>query len=59
MARVIDAPLTAFTNHAMPNPAQDPHAFTNAFLDQIMAHCLSLQICIRSQMPLAFAVIRS
>jgi predicted ester cyclase len=38
MAQVIDAPLTAFSNHAMPNPAQDPRAFAHAFFDQIIAH---------------------
>jgi predicted ester cyclase len=39
MQRVQDAPLTAFTNMAMPNPAQDPLAFAHAFFDQIVAHC--------------------
>ena len=38
MARVIGEPLTAFTNHAMPDPAQDPHAFAHAFFDQIIAY---------------------
>ena len=38
MARVIDTPLTAFTNQTMPNPAQDPHDFAHALFDQIIAH---------------------
>ncbi len=38
IARVQDTPLTAFTNHAMPSPAQDPHAFAHAFFGQIIAH---------------------
>jgi predicted ester cyclase len=37
IARIMDAPLASFTNHAMPNPAQDPHAFAHAFFDQIIA----------------------
>jgi predicted ester cyclase len=39
IARILDAPLTAFTNRSMPNPAQDPHAFAHAVFDQIIAHC--------------------
>jgi predicted ester cyclase len=39
MARVLDAPLTAFTSRAMPSPTADPHAFAHAFFDQIVAHC--------------------
>ena len=38
MASVIDAPLTAFTNQTMPNPAQDQLGFAHAFFDQIIAH---------------------
>ncbi len=38
IARVQDTPLTAFTDHAMPSPAQDPHAFAHAFFGQIIAH---------------------
>jgi predicted ester cyclase len=38
-ARVQDAPLTAFTNRAMPNPQSDPNAFAYAVFDQIIAHC--------------------
>jgi predicted ester cyclase len=37
IARILDAPLPPFTNHAMPGPAQDPHAFAHAFFDQIIA----------------------
>lgn len=36
MARVADSPQSAFSNHAMPNPAIDPHAFAHAFFDQII-----------------------
>ena len=38
MAHVIDAPVTNFSNHAMPNPGHDPHAFAQAVFDQIIAH---------------------
>jgi predicted ester cyclase len=38
IARVQDAPLSPFTNAAMPNPNQDPVAFTHAFFDQIITH---------------------
>jgi hypothetical protein len=38
MQRVQDAPLTAFTNTAMPSPRTDPHAFAHAFFDQILTH---------------------
>jgi predicted ester cyclase len=37
-ARIMDTPLTAFTNRAMPSPKSDPHAFAHAFFDQIIAH---------------------
>ena len=39
IARILDAPLTAFTDRAMPNPAQEPHAFAIAVFDLIIAHC--------------------
>ena len=38
IARIHDTTLTAFTSQAMPNPAQDPHAFAHAFFDQTVAH---------------------
>ncbi|MBJ7387956.1 MAG: ester cyclase [Sphingomonadaceae bacterium] len=38
MARVQDAPLSTFTNEALPNPQSDPHDFAHAFFDQIIAH---------------------
>ncbi len=38
-ARILDAPLTTFTNNAMPDPSRDPQAFAHAFFDQILAHC--------------------
>jgi predicted ester cyclase len=39
MQRIHDAPLTAFTQQAMPNAAADPHAFAHAVFDQLIAHC--------------------
>jgi predicted ester cyclase len=39
IARVKDAPLTAFTNRALPNPHDDPQDFAHAVFDQIIAHC--------------------
>ncbi len=38
MARVTDAPLSAFSSPAVSDPAQDPHSFAAAFFDQIIAH---------------------
>jgi predicted ester cyclase len=38
MARVNDAALTPFTNHALPNPQNDPHAFAHALFDQLIGH---------------------
>ncbi len=38
MARVNDAPLTAFTNQALPHPQNDPHAFAHALFDQLIGH---------------------
>jgi predicted ester cyclase len=38
MARVNDAPLTPFTNRALPNPHNEPHGFAYAVFDQIIAH---------------------
>ncbi len=37
IARIMDSAPASFTNQAMPNPAQDPHAFAHAFFDQIIA----------------------
>ena len=39
IARIMDAPLTAFTQNAMPNSSADPAAFAHAVFDQIIAHC--------------------
>jgi predicted ester cyclase len=39
IAQVKDAPLTAFTNRALPNPHDEPHAFAHAVFDQLIAHC--------------------
>ena len=36
--RVNDAPVTAFTNNALPNPQHDPHAFAHALFDQLIGH---------------------
>ena len=38
ITRVMDTALTAFTNGAMPDPAEDPHAFAHAVFDQIIVH---------------------
>lgn len=38
MARVSDAPITPFTNHALPNPQDEPDAFAYAFFDQLIGH---------------------
>jgi predicted ester cyclase len=38
MARTNDAPMTTFTNRAIPAPDQDPHAFAHVFFDQIVGH---------------------
>lgn len=38
MARVNDAPISTFTNHALPNPHHDPHAFAHALFDQLIVH---------------------
>jgi predicted ester cyclase len=38
MARVTDAPLTAFTNRALPNPQDEPYAFAHALFDQLIGH---------------------
>ena len=38
MARVQDAPLTVFANHALPNPHNDAHAFAHALFDQLVGH---------------------
>jgi predicted ester cyclase len=38
MARVQAAPLSAFTNQALPNPQTNPHDFAHAFFDQIIVH---------------------
>jgi predicted ester cyclase len=37
MARVQEAPLSAFTNEALPNPQSHPHDFAHTFFDQIIA----------------------
>ncbi len=38
MQRLLDAPLTAWTQNAFPAPLDDPEAFARAFFDQIINH---------------------
>ena len=38
MERVLEAPLTPFTNRALPHPQVEPQAFAHAVLDQVIAH---------------------
>jgi predicted ester cyclase len=37
MARVHDAPRSIFTNHPLPNPHAEPHAFANSVFDELIS----------------------